>query len=87
MKNEFNSNPFQPGFSDFDGFGAIYTASPMGIVFVDPEGRIFRSNPAFQKIVDRNEENIVGKTLFELTHVEDQAKCLEVIQSLAGIMH
>ena len=49
----------------------IFDAAGVGIVRVDMAGRLTRSNPAFQKMLGYNPEELEGIAFARLTHPDD----------------
>ena len=52
-------------------FGAMFDRAPGGIVMSDPSGRYVRANPAFLRLVGYSEEELLGKSVGEITHRDD----------------
>ncbi len=52
---------------------AILEHAAIGIVIVDLEGKYVESNPAFQEMVGYSNEELQGRTLAQLVHLEDAA--------------
>lgn len=52
-------------------FRSMFEAAPLAIAFVDSELRLTRINPALQKMVGRPNQEIVGKTLADISHPDD----------------
>lgn len=50
---------------------AIIQGAAIGIVVLDPEGRIAESNPALHRMLDRSESELVGLLLTDLLHSDD----------------
>lgn len=51
--------------------GVIASEIPMGLLVLDEHFRILRSNPAYQKMLEYSEEELVGKSIVDLTHPDD----------------
>jgi PAS domain S-box-containing protein len=65
-------------------FRAVYESSPMGILISKSPGFIYDINPAFAEMMGYSEEELIGKSLLEITHPADteaSAKWLEQIYS------
>jgi PAS domain S-box-containing protein len=52
---------------------SIYQNVPVGILELDAEFRIVSCNPAFQKMLDYSEAEIVGRSMLYFTHPDDKA--------------
>jgi two-component system cell cycle sensor histidine kinase/response regulator CckA len=52
-------------------YRAAFEQAGVGMVEVDLQGRYLRANPAFAELVGRPADDILGKTLADLTHPED----------------
>ena len=61
---------------------AILECAPAGINVYDREGHFLESNAAFQRISGYSQEELKGKTLFDLAHPDDQAGTRERIEDL-----
>jgi PAS domain S-box-containing protein len=53
-------------------FRRIFEGSPLGILLGDPDGRISQANPAFCRMLGRTADELVGKTVAELAHLDDR---------------
>jgi PAS domain S-box-containing protein len=66
-------------------FRRIFDESPIGKALADPDTlRIVQVNPAFSHMIGVAEEQIVGKTLLELAHIDDREVLHEAIRRGAG---
>ena len=53
-------------------YRAAFEQAGVGMVEVDLDSRYLRVNPAFEELVGRPAEDIIGRTISELTHPEDR---------------
>ncbi len=61
-------------------------ASPIGIVSLETEGQFGLANPAFQQMLGMSQEELIGKTLADVTYHEDAEDLPHLWQGLAGLM-
>lgn len=62
-----------------------FNRAPMGMAYVDSEGRWIRINPRYAQILDRSPEELVGRKAIDFTHPEDKdAERLALADLLAG---
>ncbi|HEX4171143.1 MAG TPA: PAS domain S-box protein, partial [Acetobacteraceae bacterium] len=61
-------------------FRRIFEGSPLGILLGEPDGRISQANPAFCRMLGRSADELVGKTIAELAHVDDGDLLTEAIR-------
>jgi PAS domain S-box-containing protein len=54
-----------------DMLRTIFDSAPGGIGITDLEGKIVRANPALERMVGYSEAELRGKSIAEVTHVED----------------
>jgi len=54
-------------------FRTAFEEGPVGIVVLDPDGRLVEVNESFSTVTGYTREELVGRTLDELTHPEDRA--------------
>lgn len=60
--------------------------APIGMVVVDPDGRMLRVNPAFEQMLGMAAEELVGRTFASITHPEDIGADLDLFaEVLAGV--
>ena len=52
-------------------FAATFNHAPHGITIADPSGRYLGANARFLRLLGYTEEELRGKTVFDLTHPED----------------
>ncbi len=52
-------------------FHTMFDEAPMGIVLVDPEGRLLRTNPAFYRMTGYAPGELEGKHIRDITHPSD----------------
>ena len=62
--------------------GAMFDRAPSGIVMCDTSGRYVRANPAFLRLVGYSEEELLRKTLGELTHPDDREATWDAFNDL-----
>jgi PAS domain S-box-containing protein len=55
---------------------------PIGVLFLDPEGRLLGCNPRFCEMVGRSEADLLGQSLTALVHEEDRIRWQQMRQSL-----
>ncbi len=66
-------------------FRAVFATAGIGIGLADLEGRITESNPAWQRMLDYNEEELLGRPFTEVSHPEDaQTSWLRYQELVAG---
>jgi PAS domain S-box-containing protein len=54
-------------------FATVFNSAPNGITVVDAAGRYVNANASFVRLVGYGEEELRGKTLFDLAHADDVA--------------
>jgi PAS domain S-box-containing protein len=62
---------FVRAFQEANRLAATYEAAGVGIVEIDAEGRLLRVNRQLCSLLGRTEHEILGKSLFDLTHPDD----------------
>ncbi len=55
-------------------FRRIFEDSPLGIIIVTPNMKIFQANKSFCEMLRYSEEELVGRSMQELTHPDDREK-------------
>ena len=61
-------------------FRRIFEESPVGIVLAEPDSqRIVQANPAFSRMLGNDAEQIVGRSIPELVHVDDRGVLRDAI--------
>ena len=66
-------------------FRRVFDESPLGIVLADNESqRIVQANPAFCRMLGTDAEQIAGRTISELTHIEDRDLLSDAIRRGTG---
>lgn len=66
-------------------FRALFEASPIGIVFAEPDGRFVKANPALCDMLGYSEEELCGRDFLSITHPEDlTANRMLASRALAG---
>lgn len=63
-------------------FRSVFTTAAAGMVLMRPDGTIFQANPAFCKFIGFTEDELVGKTVTDVTHPDDRELTEENYQSL-----
>lgn len=63
-------------------FQTIFEGMAVGIALVNTDGRVMESNQALQKMLGYRVEELYGKVLNELAHLEDAAKDLDLHKKL-----
>ena len=61
-------------------FRSAFENAPIGMGMVDLSATIVQTNPAFDKIVGRPSDELVGVNLFELTHAEDRQPTRDAVR-------
>ncbi|MBN2527162.1 MAG: PAS domain S-box protein [Deltaproteobacteria bacterium] len=62
-------------------FGSVYDSSPIGIAIIDPKSqRFLRANQGFLEIVEYTEDELLEKTIADITPPEDWQKEVEAIE-------
>ncbi len=61
-------------------FRRIFEDSPLGMIIVAPNYKLLKANKAFCAMLGYTEEEIVGRSMQELTHPEDREKSAEASQ-------
>ena len=56
-------------------FHAVFENAGIGVVLVDPAGRILRANPAYRRMLGYSEEELVELSYREVTHEGDLERC------------
>lgn len=56
---------------------ALFDNSGVGVIVVDPDKRIVQSNTRFQEMLGYSAEELMGKTVAEITHADDVSLILE----------
>ena len=66
-------------------FRRVFEESPLGILLAEPDGqRIVQANPAFCRMLGCRAEQIVGRTIAELVHVDDRELLDDAIRHGTG---
>ena len=65
-------------------FRAAFDDSPIGMNFVNRQGRFERVNDAYCRLVGYSREQLLGKKLLDITHPDDIARGLEAIRQFAA---
>ena len=65
---------------------AMFEFAPHGIVMADPAGRYVKANPAFLSMLGYTEQELLRKTIHEVTHPEDSFENRRIFEDLvAGV--
>ena len=59
---------------------SVFERLPTGLALLDVEGRLTRVNPAFERIVDYNRLDLIGRSFTEFVHPDDVAECTRAFQ-------
>jgi PAS domain S-box-containing protein len=60
-----------PALDGSETFREVFLAAPAGMAVNDRNGRFLAVNPAFCRIVDRSEKDLLGRDFREVTHPDD----------------
>ena len=60
----------------------VFDGAPIGIVTVQPDGRITAANPFFCRMLGYTEEELLSMTVAEITHPEDLAREVPLIREI-----
>src|SRR3712207_4689152 len=63
-------------------FRTIYESAPIGIVTLDPLGRVLQANPAFEQLLGYTTEELRHLAASELIHPDDLAEGLRLFEEL-----
>ncbi len=63
-------------------FRTIFDHAPMGIILVDTEGRLLRTNPAFGRMSGYSPADLDGKQIRDITYPDDVGASLEAFDNL-----
>ena len=63
-------------------FQAIFELSPVGIANINAEGKFIRANPSLQNILGYTEEELLSKSIYEVTHPDDYLSSLSTMNNL-----
>ncbi|HUO49716.1 MAG TPA: EAL domain-containing protein [Acidimicrobiales bacterium] len=64
-------------------FQAAYQNAPIGFALIELDGTIMDVNPSFAAIVDRDSASLIGLSVTEFTHPDDQGISADVMRRLA----
>jgi PAS domain S-box-containing protein len=66
-------------------FRQVFDESPVGKLLARPDGlRIVRANPAFCRMLDYGADGMVGKSILDITHVDDHGLLKDAVRRAAG---
>jgi PAS domain S-box-containing protein len=69
-------------------FRRVFDESPLGILLAEPDThRIVQANPAFCHMLGADAEQIIGRTIAELTHIDDRELLSDAIRRGAAPDH
>ncbi|HEU4628759.1 MAG TPA: PAS domain S-box protein [Gemmatimonadaceae bacterium] len=63
-------------------FRALFEQAAVGIVIVDPEGRIVQANGSYCDLLGRPEGQLVGRSVLDVTHPDDAAEAAACVEGL-----
>jgi len=69
--------------SSTETFRELFRTAPVGMVVGDPSGAVLAVNPAFCAIVERSEDELLGRDFRAITHPEDVAADVDALSELA----
>ena len=75
-----SQRPPQPSPVDPSSLESLFERLPVGLALLDVKGRLTRVNPVFERIVDLNRVDLVGRPLAELVHPDDVAEFARAFQ-------
>jgi PAS domain S-box-containing protein len=61
-------------------FRAVFENAGVGVVLVDPAGRILRVNPSYRRMLGYSEEELIELSYREVTHEDDLERCTREMQ-------
>ena len=70
--------------SSTESFRELFRTAPVGMVVGDPSGAVLAVNPAFCAIVERGEDELLGRDFRAITHPEDVAADEAALTELAA---
>jgi len=65
-------------------FRSVFHTAAAGMVLMRPDGRILQANPAFVRFTGFAEEELLQRTIADVTHPEDRERTLEYYRNLAA---
>lgn len=65
-------------------FRSVFEQSSVGIGITDPEERFIRVNASFARMLGFEPEELIGKSILEVTHPDDRARSQELLQGTRG---
>jgi diguanylate cyclase (GGDEF)-like protein/PAS domain S-box-containing protein len=72
------------GSTSTDTFRELFRTAPAGMVVGDPSGAVLAVNPAFCAIVERDEDELLGRDFRAITHPDDIAADESALSELAS---
>jgi PAS domain S-box-containing protein len=67
-----------------DKFASIFRSAAVGMVIADAEGTVLEVNPALQKMLGRQQDELVGKRAEDLVDKVDADICLSTVRDLSS---
>jgi diguanylate cyclase (GGDEF)-like protein/PAS domain S-box-containing protein len=71
-----------PGEDTLARFRLGFEHGATGMALTDTSGRLALANPALEKLLGRNEDDLVGQRFGDFAHPHDRAACLQLMHSL-----
>ena len=65
----------------------IFENAPLGTMTLDLNGRLLTFNNALCKLLDANQDELVGYSFIDAVHHEDRGRAQSLLESLTGEMH
>jgi two-component system, cell cycle sensor histidine kinase and response regulator CckA len=65
-------------------FRAVFESDALGLHVIDAQGRIISANQAFASMLGYGVEELIGRPIHSLTHVEDQPASTDLRRSVLG---
>jgi PAS domain S-box-containing protein len=67
-----------------DQLARIFRAAPVGMIQVGLDGTMSDLNPAFEQIVDRPRDELMGRPVWEMAHPDDRESCRQLFQAASA---
>lgn len=61
-------------------FRAVFENSPLGIIIVGQQSQVIDANDALASMLDYTRQDLLGKTMIDLTHPEDFEEALDMVR-------
>jgi PAS domain S-box-containing protein len=65
-------------------FRVVFESAALGMALVDGDGRVVKSNPALQRVLEYTEAELEGRAFADLSHPDDRQAGLELHAGLAA---